>query len=68
MDLDFDHLSPEQKQILQEILTTCYYFHSARHCNVLDGTFAELARTLGFKFQQLERTVEESRERHDVTV
>jgi hypothetical protein len=59
MDLDFKNLSVGQEKLLQEILTTCDYFHLARNCNVPDATFAEQGRTLGFKFQQLQRTLEE---------
>jgi hypothetical protein len=59
--LDFKNLSAEQEKVLREILETCDYFHSARHCNVPDGAFAEQARALGSKFQQLERTLEEKK-------
>jgi hypothetical protein len=59
--LDFKNLSAEQEKVLREILVTCHYFQLARRCNVGDNVYAQQAEDLGFKFQQLERTLEEKK-------
>jgi hypothetical protein len=60
--IDFKNLSAEQDKMLREILEVCYYFSATRRFNISDETYAEQARSLGFKFQQLEVNLEESKQ------
>lgn len=57
MELDFKSLSPEQEQILREILVICHYFQQATRWvpAVSDDVFAKQAREIAWKKDQLKR-------------